>query len=115
MNEPHQADLRRLWPSIIHTIRYFDQDLALEQLAALCNLSIRHYQRLFKVRTGIGPAAFICHIRLVHACHQLAQDSKSITHIAYDSGFNDSNYFTRTFGRVIGVSPREYRKHHLAS
>ena len=40
----------------------------------------------------------------------LSQETEdSVTKIAYQSGFEDSNYFSRTFHKFIGMTPREYR------
>ena len=47
--------------------------------------------------------------RINYACRELQETRRGITEIAYDSGFEDSNYFSRTFRKFIGMTPREYR------
>ncbi len=43
-------------------------------------------------------------------CDFLLNTNKSITDIAFESGFNDSNYFGDAFRRTKGISPNKYRK-----
>mgnify|MGYP000312028858 CR=1 FL=1 len=45
-----------------------------------------------------------------HACELLLNTNKSITTIAFECGFNDSNYFGDAFRRTKGVSPNKYRR-----
>ena len=40
----------------------------------------------------------------------LLETNKSITDIAFECGFNDSNYFGDSFRKIKGISPRKYRK-----
>jgi AraC-like DNA-binding protein len=44
------------------------------------------------------------------ACRLLQQSNQNISEIAYQVGFNDSNYFTRQFDRMIGMTPRSFRQ-----
>ncbi|QNM04219.1 helix-turn-helix transcriptional regulator [Simiaoa sunii] len=50
------------------------------------------------------------YVRLKHAQTALLTTNSSITDIALEYGFNDSNYFKDLFKKVYGKSPREYRK-----
>ena len=56
---------------------------------------------------------YISRLRLSAASDALIQTGKSITEVALDLGFNDSNYFTRLFKKHVGLSPREYRYKYL--
>lgn len=59
--------------------------------------------------TGVSPLQYVLHLRINYACRELQETRRGITEIAYDSGFEDSNYFSRTFRKFIGMTPREYR------
>ena len=48
--------------------------------------------------------------RLKNAQTALLTTNNTITHIALECGFNDSNYFKDLFKKVYGKSPREFRK-----
>ena len=49
-------------------------------------------------------------IRIKNACRLLLETKLSITDIAFECGFNDSNYFGDAFRHMKGVSPNKYRK-----
>ena len=40
----------------------------------------------------------------------LKNTNKSIRQVAYDCGFNDSNYFSKVFKEVVGISPLQYKR-----
>ena len=52
---------------------------------------------------------YLENIRLRKARELLESTSLSISDIARTAGYNDSNYFARSFKKVYGVSPRDYR------
>ncbi len=67
-------------------------------------------QRNFIRATGVTPLQYLQRLRIDHASRLLAENDKSITEIAIETGFNDSNYFTRTFRKLTGITPSEYRR-----
>lgn len=66
--------------------------------------------RTFKRMTGRTPGEFQMWQRVLSAMSELSNTNRDITHIAYDMGFNDSNYFSRCFKKFVNLSPRDYRK-----
>jgi AraC-like DNA-binding protein len=65
---------------------------------------------LFERVLGVTPHQYLVRARLRQAARLLADDSLSITQIAYDVGFGDLSNFVRTFRRAAGVSPRGFRQ-----
>jgi AraC family L-rhamnose operon transcriptional activator RhaR/AraC family L-rhamnose operon regulatory protein RhaS len=59
---------------------------------------------------GRSPIDHLLHVRIQKATELLAGSDRTITDIAFDCGFTDSNYFTRQFRKTTGHSPSEYRK-----
>jgi AraC-like DNA-binding protein len=59
---------------------------------------------------GVTPHQYLIRSRLRHAARLLADNTRSITDIAYDVGFSDLSNFVRTFHRAAGVSPRGFRR-----
>lgn len=64
---------------------------------------------VFKKVTGYSPIDYLLHVRLAKATEMLLKTEKTISEIAQDCGFSDSNYFSRQFRKSYNLSPREYR------
>jgi AraC-like DNA-binding protein len=88
----------------------FREDIALADLAKFSRLSERQIQRYFKRYTGTSVLTYVNSLRVTAACMDLTTTAKSVTAIAFDAGFNDSNYFSRCFKNFTGLSPQDYRK-----
>ncbi|MBP3203903.1 MAG: AraC family transcriptional regulator [Lachnospiraceae bacterium] len=88
----------------------FKQPLTLEQAASVASLSPTYFSKKFKQLTGMGFKEYLNFVRLKHARAALLTTTQSITDIALEYGFNDSNYFKDLFKKVYGKSPREFRK-----
>lgn len=81
-----------------------------EELAAIMHVSVATFYRLFRRATGCTPANYLNRVRVAEACKLLAGSDESITEVAQAVGFADSNYFSRIFRQVHGMSPRAYRR-----
>ncbi len=84
-------------------------NLKLEQLAKLCNLSLSSFKREFKKEFEDSPTNYINEKRLEKAKELLSTTDLPISEVAYETGFQDSLYFTRLFKKKIGVPPTAYR------
>lgn len=89
----------------------FSSDLTLSMLAKKFSVSPEHFSRLFKKETGLGFSKYLNSLRLQYA-EQLLRNSESrnITQIAEICGFEDSNYFSKKFKEVYGISPKKLQK-----
>jgi AraC-like DNA-binding protein len=86
------------------------QPLDLATIATAARVSSFHFLRLFSNVLGVTPHQYLVRARLRHAARLLADDTQSITNIAFDVGFGDLSNFVRTFHRAAGVSPRRFRE-----
>ena len=86
----------------------------LNNLADRAGMSPRSFVRSFRAATGLSPIAYLIQLRIIRAAALLRTGTEPITEIAFRVGFNDSNYFTRQFTRLMGCSPRSYRERRLA-
>ena len=66
----------------------------------------RHFQNA----TGLSPVEFHIQRRIVKACRLIRSSNLTIGEIAEITGFDDGNYFSRQFRKVMGMSPLQYRK-----
>lgn len=88
----------------------FKQPLTLEEVSAVASLSPTYFSKKFKQIVGMGFKEYLNFVRLKHAQAALLTTNHTITDIALEYGFNDSNYFKDLFKKVYGRSPREFRK-----
>jgi len=86
---------------------HLHQDLKLNELAAIAQLSPYHFLRLFKQSMGITPHQYILQCRLNQAKHLLQHSELSLVEIAIRTGFCDQSHLTRYFRRMLGTTPRQ--------
>ncbi|MBQ7333228.1 MAG: helix-turn-helix domain-containing protein [Clostridia bacterium] len=95
-------------------IDYIEENLAepisLSELAEFSGMSKNGIVAMFSRLYGITPLRYINNARLYKAEFLLKNTDKSITELALECGFGDSNYFARVFKAYRGKTPREYRK-----
>lgn len=89
---------------------HYTKNITMKDLMEVSNMSESTVIRTFKRITGRTPSEFQMWQRVVSAMNELANTQKDITHIAFDMGFNDSNYFSRCFKKFVNLTPRDYRK-----
>ena len=103
-------DRRRAVETAMWMDAHSHQPLNLDDAAREASLSPFHFLRLFSNVLGVTPHQYLLRSRLRHAARLLADDSRPITDVALDVGFNDVSNFVRTFHRAAGVSPRRFRQ-----
>jgi len=87
------------------------QGLTLEQVATQAHLSPYHFSRLFTARMSRSVMAHVRTRRLVGAARRLSlEPGAKLVELAFDSGFESQEAFTRAFKRVFGVSPGRFRR-----
>ncbi|HLP75291.1 MAG TPA: helix-turn-helix domain-containing protein, partial [Candidatus Paceibacterota bacterium] len=106
---PDSRALLRSAEAIAHLESHFAEPLNLDRLAKIAHMSKRSFIRAFQAATGNSPIAYLIELRVRHASRLLRQTDDTVTEIAFQVGFNDSNYFARQFRSVTGLTPREYR------
>lgn len=85
------------------------QSWPVEDMAAAANLSRAQLMRLFKLKTGFTPHAFLNHVRLQQAALKLKQSNDSILSVALSVGFQSETHFGKVFKKQYGRSPGQYR------
>ncbi|WP_270087510.1 AraC family transcriptional regulator [Sphingobacterium sp. SYP-B4668] len=95
--------------SILYLKSNFSSKVSLQDIAHNSNLSISHFSKLFKARTGYSPIEYLNHLKIQKACHMLQFSENRISQISCDLGFEDQYYFSRLFKDHMGISPSHYR------
>ncbi|WP_109831512.1 helix-turn-helix domain-containing protein [Reichenbachiella versicolor] len=85
-------------------------NLEIEELARLTNLSVSSFKREFKKTFNNTPAKFFNVQKINKAKELLVVTNMTISEIAFEIGFNDPLYFTRIFKKSVSLSPSDFRK-----
>jgi AraC-like DNA-binding protein len=83
--------------------------MSLADVAKAAGASVFHFCKVFRKSTGIKFTDNVARVRLEDARTQLLNPNRRISEVAYDVGFQSLTQFNRTFKRVFGQSPSEFR------
>lgn len=94
---------------MIHIDSDLSADLSLNVHAKLLNVNPSYLSTIFKKETGSTLTEYVTQKRIDHALFLLNTTSLQIQTIALYCGFPDIAYFSKTFKRLVGKTPSEYR------
>lgn len=106
-------EIRQMSDAFSHISKNYTQEISMDELAKVCHMSVRNFSRLFKKTYGFSPGNCVIQLRIQHAAALLSNPKLPVSEAAFQSGFSDSNYFSRQFKKVTGMTPREYQNHVL--
>jgi AraC family transcriptional regulator, L-rhamnose operon transcriptional activator RhaR len=110
---PEQMDILYLSEVISYIETNYQHNISIANLAKKASMSEITLYRMFKKAFNISPINYIISVRISRAQEMLNNSKLNISEIARETGFSDSNYFSRAFKKLTGVSPRLYRKQQL--
>jgi len=94
-----------------HIEAHLDEELSVEQLAAVAHFSPYHFHRIFSTITGETLGVCIARLRLERAANRLvAQPHRPVTDIALECGFASPSSFSRAFRGTYGMTPSAWRR-----
>jgi AraC family transcriptional regulator len=88
------------------------RQVTIKEVAASIELSDSHFRRAFKIATGLPPHRWLLGVRIGEAQKLLKEGVVPLSEIALVTGFGDQSHFSRTFQKIIGVSPRVWQRDH---
>lgn len=105
------SDTRRLKEMLGYLHENFSRAVQLEEVAAAASVSKRECLRCFQRTIGIAPIQYLTKFRVRQASRLLADTELPVTEVGLSCGFESPSYFSLTFRRLTGMTPREYRRH----
>ncbi|MEN6411376.1 MAG: AraC family transcriptional regulator [Veillonellales bacterium] len=87
----------------------YDQNISLREICRLVNLSPFYLTRIFSETVGVPPHLFLNLVRIRKA-KSLLGSWPSLTDVAAKVGFFDQSHFIRTFKKIVGMTPKEYKQ-----
>lgn len=103
----YNVDLCEKIKTYVHWNR--NRSLKVQEIASYLQYSPRHLSSVFSKVTGMHLKSYIDKQQIEAAKELLSGSPMSISEIAYQLGFSDSHNFSRTFKRITGQTPKQYR------
>ena len=88
----------------------YNRQLTLPETAARFGISESGLTKKIKTFTNMTFKEYLTKTRIEAAKSLLISSEKNITDIAYECGYNSSNFFGDVFKKAVGMSPSSYRK-----
>ena len=88
---------------------HYMDEVRLEEMASMANMSTSAFSRFFKLHTGCTLRDYIIGVRLGNAARMLLDTAESIANISFFCGFNNLSNFNRIFKARKGMAPSEFR------
>lgn len=107
--EEEQTQFGHVAPAVKYLEKHYAEEVSIAELAALCEISSTHFNRLFRNSLRMSPSDYLLAIRIQHARRLLAVSAKTVAEVAAATGFYDQSHFTKRFREITGMTPREYR------
>lgn len=89
---------------------YADASLSVKKISAYAGLSVAYACTLFKSETGKTLNQYLTEYRIEKAKQFLSDPRARITDISIRIGYLDGNYFGKSFKKITGLTPSEYRE-----
>ena len=118
-DNPHNAELLSYFCSLLHEPQHvvlqrvmnenYCFNLKQEEYAQLCNRSLSAFKRDFQKIFQQTPGQWLLEQRLNHALRLLRNDHKTISEVAFESGFESVSHFSRAFKQRFSVTPSSFK------
>ena len=109
----HLCEIGVLQPAVMKVVcqieSNYKDDISLDQMAAMANMSKYHFVRLFNREVGLSPVRYLKFVRIQRAKELLKRTDLSVFSAAIKVGFHDISNFNKNFKSFEGCTPRQYR------
>ncbi len=92
-----------------YVTEHLAEEISIERLAELVELSSSHFSHVFKESTGTTPLQFVTRQRITLAQQLIRETSRSLIDVGLEVGYSSPSHFAQVFLRVVGVTPRDFR------
>jgi AraC-like DNA-binding protein len=89
----------------------YTKDLSLDTLSEIVYVSKHHLAHMFKNEIGVPPITYLINKRMEEAKRLLKETDMGISEISSVIGYDNQNYFSQLFKKIVGESPLHYRQH----
>ena len=104
-----QSKSDRLTEVYKHINTNYHNDISLEDISRIANLTPTAFCRLFKQRTNRHFVEYLNEVRISNACRFLLETNLNVSEIAFQCGYKTLSNFNKIFKKTTSLSPKEYR------
>lgn len=104
------TDLERINRIYAYVIANYTQEVHLDEVAHLANMTETAFCRYFKKVTKKTFVSLVTEFRIKHACELLRTSNKPMVEICFESGFGNLSHFNKQFKQYMNETPLQYRK-----
>lgn len=108
-NDGGHAWIGQVRSAVEYIAGHYYEPISVSHLAALCNMSQRNFSRRFAAALRRPAHEYIAETRVAMACGLLLRNDLAIANVAEQCGFLSISAFNRTFKRITGIAPRQWR------
>lgn len=113
LSRQQKKDIVRVKAAMTYLNETYPQKHTLQDIAASCQLSRSECSRLFQRILHCSPVDYLIRLRIFRSLPMVAAHDRPMSAIARDTGFSGGSYFSETFKKVMGCTPRDYCKSKL--
>ncbi|SHE57109.1 GlxA family transcriptional regulator [Pedobacter caeni] len=106
----HQHDDKNILKAQQYIEENYSNDIGMEEVSSLANMSKRNFIRRFKAATNNTPSEYLQRVRIESAKKAIEMNHKDLPFIIEDTGYSDLKTFRKVFRRITGLSPMEYKR-----
>lgn len=89
---------------------YQNEEMSLQSVASNVNVSSNHFSAIFRKETGETFIDYLTEVRMNKAKDLLTCTSMKTSEIGFEVGYRDPHYFSYIFKKMVGMSPKDYRR-----
>ena len=98
--------------SLDFIMNQYNEKITIDHVAETACVSSPHLSFLFRKHLGVSFRQLLLQVRIEQSKKLLrSQPNMQITQISYETGFHDLSHFEKTFRKLVGVKPSQYRRH----
>jgi AraC-like DNA-binding protein len=102
-------DTNRIDKIITFLNKNYNRPVNLTEISSLAAMNATAFCRYFKSKTGKSLKAYIADMRTAYACKLLLMNNMNISQISTECGFDTISHFNKTFKKIAGYTPSQYK------
>lgn len=88
---------------------HYSKDITLENICDVVNVSKNYFSALYKRETGMNIWDYVTEVRIEYAKRLLLTTNLKNYEISFEIGYENPSYFSKTFKKLTGLKPNEFR------